>query len=127
MEGQLVIRGSLGGGSKPAPAASSHDGAAIGSGRVPRVSRLMALAIRFDELVRTGVVRDFAEIARLGHVTRARITQITNLLNLAPDLQVQLLFLAPIQLGRDPIVLRDLQPIATTWDWRKQRKMWANL
>ena len=31
-------------------------------GRVPRVSRLMALAIRFDQLVRDGVVDDYAEI-----------------------------------------------------------------
>ena len=43
-------------------------------GRVPRVSRLMALAIRLDQLIRDGVVADQAELARLGHVTRARLT-----------------------------------------------------
>src|SRR5262245_15082590 len=59
--------------------------------RVPRISRLMALAIRFDELLRKGEVKDYAELARLGHVTRARVTQIMNLLNLAPDLQEQIL------------------------------------
>ena len=61
-----------------------QDGAeapAISTGRVPRVSRLMALAIRFDQLIRDGVVTDQAELARLGHVTRARLTQIMNLLN----------------------------------------------
>ena len=56
-------------------------------GRVPRITRLMALAIRFEQLVRGGVVADYAELARLGHVTRARMTQITNLLHLAPDIQ----------------------------------------
>ena len=60
--------------------------------RVPRVSRLMALAIRFDGLIRDGVVTDQAELARLGHVTRARLTQIMNLLNLAPDIQEEVLF-----------------------------------
>jgi hypothetical protein len=44
-------------------------------GRVPRVARLLALAHRLERLVRTGVVKDYAEAARLGHVTRARISQ----------------------------------------------------
>jgi hypothetical protein len=56
-------------------------------GRIPRIARLMALAIRFDSLIRDGVVADYAEVARLGHVTRARITQIMNLLLLAPAIQ----------------------------------------
>ena len=60
-------------------------------GHVPRVIRLMALAIRFDQLIRDGVVADQAELARLGHVTRARLTQIMNLLNLAPDIQEAIL------------------------------------
>jgi len=51
---------------------------------VPRVARLMALAIHMDQMLRDGVVRDQAELARLGHVTRARLTQILNLLSLAP-------------------------------------------
>jgi hypothetical protein len=51
---------------------------------VPRISRLMALAIHFDGLIRDGMVRNFADFARLGGVSRARITQIMNLLNLPP-------------------------------------------
>lgn len=96
-------------------------------GRVPRVSRLMALAIRFDELIRTGVVSDYAELACLGHVTRARITQIMNLLLLAPDIQEAILFLPRVERGRDPILLCQLQPIALVPDWRKQRRMWKDL
>jgi hypothetical protein len=64
-------------------------------GRVPRLARLMALAIRFEDLISAGAVANYAELARLGHVTRARITQITNLLLLAPDIQDQILFLPP--------------------------------
>lgn len=56
--------------------------AAVPVGRVPRVARLMALAIHFEELVRSGAVADYATLARLGHVTRARMTQIMNLLSL---------------------------------------------
>ena len=94
------------------------------SGRVPLVCRLMALAIRLECLVRKGEIADYAEIARLGHVTRARVTQIMNLLLLAPDIQEEILFLPATERGRHPIILRDLQPIAAIPDWTKQRRMW---
>src|SRR5450756_479212 len=71
-------------------------------GRVPRVARLLALAHRLERLVRTGVVKDYAEAARLGHVTRARISQIMSLLYLAPDIQETILLLPRIERGRDP-------------------------
>jgi hypothetical protein len=93
-------------------------------GRVPRVAKLMALAIRFDQLIRDGVVADQAELARLGYVSRARLTQIMNLLNLAPDIQEAILFLPPTESGRDPVTERDLRPIAAVAVWRKQRRMW---
>ena len=96
-------------------------------GRVSRVARLMALAIKLDCLVRGGVVRDYAALARLGHVSRARITQIMNLLLLAPDIQEQLLFLPETPRGRDPIPMRQLQPIALLPDWNAQRPRWRRL
>jgi hypothetical protein len=58
--------------------------AVLPPGRVPRVSRLMALALRLDELVRTGQVASYRELATMGHVTRARVSQIASLLHLAP-------------------------------------------
>jgi hypothetical protein len=97
------------------------------AGRVPRVARLMALAIRFDQLVREGVVADYAELARLGHVTRARVTQVMNLLYLAPDIQEAVLHLPRTVMGRDRLLLRDLLPISADADWRTQRKLWARL
>jgi hypothetical protein len=96
-------------------------------GRVPRVARLMALALRLDELVRSGQVGSYRELALLGQVTRARVSQIVTLLYLAPDLQEALLFLPPTRRGRDPILLADLMPIAATFDWRKQRRLWRQL
>jgi hypothetical protein len=95
--------------------------------RVPRIARLMALAIRFEGLIRQGAVADQAELARLGHVTRARLTQIMNLLQLAPDIQENLLFLPRIERGRGPIQERQLRPIAAISDWRKQRRMWNEM
>ena len=96
-------------------------------GRVPRVARLLALAHGLERLLRAGLVKDYAELARLGHVTRARISQIMNLLYLAPDLQEAVLFLPRTERGRDPIPLWRLQPIAATVDWKKQRILWASL
>src|SRR4051794_9653241 len=81
-------------------------------GRVPRISRLMALAIQFDKLLSDGVVADQADLARLGYVSRARITQILNLLCLAPDIQENLLELVCGTPGGNHISERSLRPIA---------------
>lgn len=93
-------------------------------GRLPRVTRYMALAIYYEDLIRKGHVRDYAEIATLGHVTRARITQIMNLRLLAPDIQEELITLDRVIKGRDSLSLRQFQTIALDNDWRSQRKQW---
>jgi hypothetical protein len=95
-------------------------------GRVPRVARLMALAIRFDQMIRDGVVADQAELARLGRVTRARLTQIMNLLVLAPDIQEGLLYFVEVR-GRTGLTERQLRPLSATPDWGKQRRKWQGL
>ncbi len=96
-------------------------------GRIPRVARLMALAIRIEGLVRTGQVRDYAEVARLGHVTRARVSQIVSLVNLAPVIQEAILDLPRIEAGDEPLALRDLLPIAMEPDWSRQIRAWKSL
>ena len=96
-------------------------------GRIPRVSRMMALAIRFERLLSAGEINDYAEVARLGHLTRAQVSQIMNLRLLAPDIQEAVLFLPLTISGRDQILLRDLQPISLSPDWRHQRKQWGFL
>jgi hypothetical protein len=100
---------------------------AVEPGRVPRVARLMALAIRFEAMLRDGIVASQAELAALGHVSCARVSQIMNLLLLAPDIQEEILHLPRTLHGRDPIHLRQLQPIAAALDWRKQRQLWRQL
>ena len=88
---------------------------------VPRVARLMALAIRFEQLVRDGTVADYAELAWLGHVTRARMSQIMNLLNLAPDIQEALLLLPEVAEGKDMVTERRVRKVVAEWRWGKQR------
>ena len=72
-------------------------------GRLPRVVRLLALAHRFDHLLRTGQVGSYAELARRGRVSRARVSQIMQLLLLAPAIQEEVLFLPPVRRGRAPV------------------------
>ena len=91
-------------------------------GRIPRVAKLMALAIRFESLIQNGDVADYAELARLAHVSRARITQIMNLLLLAPEIQEAILFLEPVERGGDTIKLAELQKVALEVDWGRQRQ-----
>lgn len=91
--------------------------------RLPRVTRLMALAIKYQGMVSRGKLRDYADIARLGYITRARTTQIMNLLHLAPDIQEDILFLdgGPVPAN---ITERELRTIAAEVYWKEQRKLW---
>lgn len=102
-------------------------GATRGATKVPRISRLMALAIRFEELVRSGEVEDHSALAALGHVTPVRISQIASLNNLAPDLQEALLFHEPVEGDREAITERHVRAIALEPDWARQRVMWGAL
>ena len=93
-------------------------------GRIPRISRMMALAIWFDELIRNGEVKNFAKLAALRQVCRTRVTQIMNLLLLAPDIYEELLFLPRVEKGADA---KDLQPASRTLSWENQRRRWQSV
>jgi len=97
---------------------------AVVVGRVPRVSRLMALAVRMEGLVRAGRVKDYAELARLGGVSRARVTQVLNLRNLAPAIQERLLFLEGKAGGMHE---RALRGVAQSVDWEEQQRRFEEL
>lgn len=99
----------------------------VPAGRVPRIARLMALAIRFDDLVRSGEVADYADIAELGQVTRARVSQIVNLLNLAPEIQEAILFLPLVAGERETVSEREVRAIAAEMDWGRQREAWSRI
>ena len=90
-------------------------------GRPHRIARVVALAHRLDELVRSGAVRDYGELARLGHVSPARIGQFLTLLHLAPTIQEYLLFLTTGE--RMPIPEPSLRKIAREPRWDRQRDL----
>ena len=95
--------------------------------RVPRVAQLLALAIHWEGLLGTGTVADYASLAKLAQLSRARITQIMNLRLLAPDIQEEILFLPLTKKIREPLRLAKMQPIALAMNWQRQRRLWRNL
>jgi hypothetical protein len=95
--------------------------------RVPRVAKLMTQAVRFDGSIRDEVVRDQAELVKLGHVTRARLMQIMAFLNLAPDIQEAILMMPAPESGRDPVTEKQLRPVAALLGWREQLEMWEGM
>jgi hypothetical protein len=95
--------------------------------RILRIARYMALAIHFEGLIRQGVVTDFADLARLGHVTRARVTQIMNLRLLAPEIQEDILLLESSGYLDQRIQLQLLQSIVSVIDWKQQRVLWTEM
>ncbi len=96
-------------------------------GGLPRITRYTTLAIYCEDLVRKGHVHDYAEIATLGHVNRARVTQIMNLRLLASEIQEEQLTLDRVINGRNSLSLRQVQSIALENDWKTQRKEWRAL
>jgi len=106
----------------PAPAAPP-----VPAGRVPRVARMVALAHRWQDLLRDGTVRDQAALARLVGVTRQRVTQVLDLLRLAPDVQEEILFLPRVLEGRDHLRHAHLLAVAAEPLWAEQRRAWSRL
>jgi site-specific DNA recombinase len=80
-----------------------------------------------ERLLRQGDVESMADLARLGGVTPARITQISDLMLLAPDIQEALLSLAPVEHGHDPIHLREVRYVCQSPAWEEQRRRWAEI
>lgn len=91
------------------------------AGRVPRIAKLMALAIRCEQLIRSGAVPDATALARLAHVSQPRITQILNLNLLAPDIQEALLFLPQVEAGKPEVSEKGLRGVCAELHWEKQR------
>jgi len=92
---------------------------------VPRIARLMALAIRCEHLLHSRTVPDASALARLAHVTQPRMTQILNLTLLAPDLQDELLHLPPVEQGKPEISEKHLRKVCSTPNWGQQRARWS--
>ena len=92
--------------------------------RVPRISRLLALALKMEQMIQEGTAENYTELARLGRVSVARITQVMNLLHLAPDIQEDILLRnRPNDWLRESTV-RKLSSLVL---WSEQRDCWREL
>jgi hypothetical protein len=89
--------------------------------RPPRITCLLALAHKFEALIRSGEVKDYAELARVGRVSRARVSQILKLLTLAPSIQERILELPPRVGGKECITERDLRKVVSEPCWDRQQ------
>ena len=95
--------------------------------RVPRISRLMALALKFEQMLQQGVVTDYTLLAELGRISQPRLTQIMNLRNLAPDIQEQILFLTWREADQCRIYERSIRRLSSVLHWEEQRAQWLVL
>jgi len=88
--------------------------------------QVLALALQFQEMIDSGEVRDYVDLARPGCVSRGRISQIMMPVWLAPDIQQEALRLLP-NAGRAPFsegALRRTEKLAL---WGQQRRALRNL
>src|ERR1700686_2409394 len=91
-----------------------------GSGRLPRVTQVLALAIQFQDMIQRGEARDYADLARLGCLTRERMSQIMELVWLAPAIQQEILEFPPTGAARFPISELAARKVANTLSWSEQ-------
>ena len=96
-------------------------------GRLPRVTQIMALAIQFQDMIQQGEARNYADLARLGCLTRERMSQIMELIWLAPDIQQEILAYPPTEVGRFPLSEMAVRKIAGSLSWLQQRSDWTRL
>ncbi len=92
-----------------------------------RIARQLALAHALQRRVNDGEFSDYADMARSLGFTRARVTQIMDLLLLAADIQEEILFLE-VTPGAQPISERVLREgVLRSLLWVDQRRAWASL
>lgn len=94
--------------------------------RPARVAQKLALAHRIERQIAAGDFTDRADASRQLGLTRAGVTQLCDLLLLAPDIQEELLYLESVG-GVEPIGARALRPVVQELRWERQREMWAGL
>jgi hypothetical protein len=98
-----------------------------GKGRLPRVTQVLALAIHFQDMIQRGEARDYADLARLGCLTRERMSQIMELVWLAPDIQREILEFPPSEAARFPISEVAVRRVAHSLSWADQHQAWTAL
>lgn len=78
-------------------------------------------------MIRSGELKDWADAARAAGVTRARMTQIANLLLLAPEIQEALLLWNSFRLDELVPAERALRTLPLQSDWMAQTRRYRML
>ena len=91
--------------------------------KLSRITRLLALAHHLQDLIDQGIVTDYADIARLSNLSRARVTQIMNLMLLTPEIQEDILFSG----HKKYIKERGIRMLLKTVVWEEQAGIWKKL
>jgi hypothetical protein len=112
---------------KASRTACLHSNAGERAEPISRITRLLALALKFEELIASGVVSNYTAVAQVARVSRSRVTQMTSLLNLAPDIQEEILFLSAAEARQLRISEPSLRKLTATLLWNQQREQWRNL
>ena len=92
--------------------------------RPAKVAQQLALAHHLQAAIDRGAIADRADVARKLGLTRARVTQLLDLLLLAPDLQAAVLAMETVD-GTEPMAERTLRAVAHAGTWAEQRAAWA--
>ncbi len=82
-----------------------------------RAARMLALAHYIERQIDEGAISDYAAAARALGVTRARVTQLMNLLLLAPEIQKGIVG------GELVLTERALRRVVREPDWDEQRAL----
>lgn len=129
MSGRVTIRLPIRRGGRSVPAAVADVAAGAPDARpptvparIPRVARVLALAHHWRGLMRSGAVRDQADLARLVGVSRARVTQVMSLLWLAPDIQECILLMPSDHVAKRSGLERSLRNVAAMALWATQHR-----
>ncbi len=86
---------------------------------VSRVARMLALAHHLNRLIEAGELQSVAEASRALGLSRARLTQVMGLLQLAPEIQEQVL------VGEINGSERRLRKVVKEADWCRQLEICA--
>jgi hypothetical protein len=87
---------------------------------------MLAVAHALVDLLAEEGAPNRAKLAKALGMSEARLSQLLDLVMLAPDIQEELLFLE-VAPGREPIPERALRHVVRALDWREQRRRFARL
>lgn len=91
-----------------------------------RVARMLAFAHKLQEAINNGEYIDRADAARKLGLTRARVSQLLDLLMLAPDIQERILFMERVD-GVEPTSERALRDVVKQLKWQSQVDTWRKI